>query len=138
MAPKKGSMTDEHKAAIAEGRIQASVVRRYLEALEANKPKRGRKRTPDSINKRLTAINTELESSIPTKRLDLYQERRNLERELQKMTSAPEADIGELEAEFIEVAGGYGERKSIEYSTWREFGVDAAILKSAGISRTRG
>src|SRR5689334_9539098 len=46
MAPKKKTraMSDEHKAALAEGRAQGRAVRLYLEALEANKPKRGRKR----------------------------------------------------------------------------------------------
>ena len=48
-------MTDEHKDALAEGRNHAKIVGRYLEALEANKPKRGRKRTPDSVKKRLAA-----------------------------------------------------------------------------------
>ena len=49
-------MSDEHKAALAEGRNQGRAVRGYLEALEAHKPKRGRKRTPDSIKKRLERI----------------------------------------------------------------------------------
>ena len=49
-------MSDSHKAALAEGREQGRAVRRYLEALEAHKPKRGRKRTPDSVQKRLAAI----------------------------------------------------------------------------------
>jgi len=62
MAPRKKSagMSDAHKAALAEGRAQGRAVRRYLEALEAHKPKRGRKRTPDSVKKRLTAIETAL------------------------------------------------------------------------------
>ena len=45
MAPRPGQMSDEHKAALAEGRAQGRAVRAYLEALEANKPRRGRKRT---------------------------------------------------------------------------------------------
>ena len=46
-------MTDEHKAALRRGRSEGRVVRDYLEGLRATKPKRGRKRTPESINKRL-------------------------------------------------------------------------------------
>ena len=42
-------MSDAHKEALAEGREQGRAVRRYLEALEANKPRRGRK--PGSKNK---------------------------------------------------------------------------------------
>ncbi len=49
-------MSDAHKAALAEGRAQGRAVRNYLEALEAHKPKRGRKRTPDSMKRRLAKI----------------------------------------------------------------------------------
>ena len=59
MAPRKKKtreMSDEHKAALAEGRTQGRAVRVYLEALAANKPKRGRKRTPDSVKRRLATI----------------------------------------------------------------------------------
>jgi hypothetical protein len=42
-------MSDEHKAALAEGRNQGRAVRRYLEALDAHKPRRGRKRTTESM-----------------------------------------------------------------------------------------
>ena len=36
-------MSEAHKAALSEGRAQGRAVRRYLEALDAHKPKRGRK-----------------------------------------------------------------------------------------------
>ena len=45
----KGPMTDEHKAALATGRNEGNAVRNYLEALRSNKPKRGRRRTRESI-----------------------------------------------------------------------------------------
>ena len=38
-------MSAEHKAALAQGRSEGKAVRDYLDALRANKPKRGRKRT---------------------------------------------------------------------------------------------
>lgn len=44
-APLRRAMSDEHKAALAEGRDQGRAVRRYLDALEQHRPKRGRKRT---------------------------------------------------------------------------------------------
>ncbi len=53
VSKRQRTMSDEHKAALAEGREQGGVVRRYLEALESHRPKRGRKRTPESIAKRL-------------------------------------------------------------------------------------
>ena len=49
-------MSDEHKAALAAGRNESRAVKNYLDALESNRPKSGRKRTPDSIKKRLTEI----------------------------------------------------------------------------------
>ena len=55
-------MSDSHKAALALGRDEGRSVRRYLEALEAHKPRRGRKRTPESIKKRLAAIEAQLPS----------------------------------------------------------------------------
>ena len=55
----KNPMTDAHKAALAKGRTESQAVRVYLEALRANKPVRGRKRTPESIGKRLAAIDAE-------------------------------------------------------------------------------
>jgi hypothetical protein len=129
-------MSDEHKAALAEGRNQSRAVRSYLEALEAHKPKRGRKRTPESIKKRLDKIDAEIESADPLKRLQLVQERLDLEQEMTSLTAG--IDLTELEDGFVDAAAGYSERKGISYSAWRELGVPAAVLKRAGIARTRG
>src|SRR6478736_1792956 len=135
MAPRKKTrtMSADHKAALAEGREQGRKVRYYLEALDAHKPKRGRKRTPDSIRKRLDKIETELETADALKRVQLVQERIDLGEEL----SAGEQvmDLSELEADFVEVAAAYSDRKGITYAAWRESGVDASVLKQAGISR---
>ncbi|HEY8059026.1 MAG TPA: hypothetical protein VID94_09750 [Acidimicrobiales bacterium] len=134
MAPNtKGSMSAEHKAALAEGRTQSKAVRQYLEALEAHKPKRGRKRTPESIKKRLDSLGGQIETADPLKRLHLVQERRDLTNELANMEDKP--DLSALEAGFTSSAKAYGARKGITYAAWRELGVDAATLKSAGITR---
>ena len=69
MPPKK--MSVEHKAALAKGRKQANAVRAYLEALEANRPKRGRKRTPESIERRLAAVDGEFEIAGALRALQL-------------------------------------------------------------------
>lgn len=131
-------MTDEHKKALAEGRAQGRSVKQYLDALEENKPKRGRKRTPESIKKRLAAIEDQLASASSLKRLNLLQERSDLSEELERETSEDKVDLSELEGEFVKVAKDYGERKGIAYSTWREMGVPAATLKQAGITRGTG
>jgi hypothetical protein len=127
-------MSKEHKAALAEGRDQGRSVRRYLEALEANKPRRGRKRSPESLKKRLDAIETEIASADPLKRVHLVQERSDLQQALE--TSASNVDIDELESDFVKAAAPYSERKGITYSTWREVGVPAAVLEKAGIKRS--
>lgn len=135
MAQKKKTrtMSDEHKAALAEGRAQGRAVRLYLEALEANKPKRGRKRTPDSIKKRLDRINIELESADPLKRLQLTQEQLDLESEL--AAGDHTVDLSALEQGFIEAAAAYAGRKGITYQAFRSVGVPPAVLRAAGISR---
>ena len=126
-------MSVEHKAALAEGRDQGRAVRRYLEALEANKPKRGRKRSPDSMKKRLQAVEDEIAAADPLKRLHLVQERLDLQAALE--ASKATVDIDELEKEFVEAAATYSQRKGISYSAWRELGVPSSVLDRAGISR---
>lgn len=127
-------MTDEHKAALARGRAQGRAVKAYLEALAANKPKRGRKRTPESITKRLDKIAAELDNAQPIQQLQLVQERMDLEAELETMGN--KVDLSALEEEFVSVAADYGSRKGISYAAWREIGVDAAVLKRAGVKRS--
>lgn len=127
-------MSDEHKAALAEGRQSGNAVRRYLEALESNKPKRGRRRTPETISARLAAIETELGGASPIKRLNLIQEKENLESELASPSET--VDITALEKEFVGAAKAYALSKGISYSTWRAMGVPASVLSQAGISRS--
>ena len=91
---KKAPMSDAHKAALAEGRNHARIVGRYLEALEAHKPKRGRKRTADSVKKRLATVEQELKDAIGLTRLSLLQERRDLEVELAGMQAAAPTSAG--------------------------------------------
>ena len=126
-------MTDEHKAALAEGRTQGRAVRNYLDALEATKPKRGRKRTTESIKKRLDTIETELASTDPLKALNLRQERRDLQAELGGMDE--KVDLDDVENAFVAAAKSYGQRRGISYEVWREAGVPPEVLKKAGISR---
>jgi len=127
-------MSDEHKAALAEGREQGRAVRRYLEALEFTRPRRGRKRTPEKMEARLAAIDEALATADPLSRVHLAQERLDLEAHL--AVGDNQVDLEALEAEFIATACAYGERKGISYSAWREVGVEARVLKAAGISRS--
>lgn len=127
-------MSETHKAALAEGRDQGRVVRKYLEALDAHRPKRGRKRTPESVQRRLATIETKLPDADPLTRLHLVQERMNLQSELS--TTDNSIDLSELEDDFVVAAGAYGKRKGITYAAWRQLGVDAAVLRRAAIKRS--
>ncbi len=128
-------MSAAHKAALATGREGGRVVRRYLEALEQTKPRRGRKRTPQSIEKRLAAIDVAFADANALSRLQLAQEAIDLEAEL--ATFEDTLDISSLEKDFVKVASAYGSRKGISYSAWRSVGVSAAVLQKASVPRTR-
>jgi hypothetical protein len=129
----KTPMSDEHKAALAEGRNQGRAVRRYLEALESNRPKRGRKRTADSVQRDLARTEEELLTADALRRLELVQRRLDLQAELEHMDTS--VDLTGLEDDFVTVARDYAARKGISYEAWREAGVSAATLKAAGIGR---
>ncbi len=130
---KKTTMSAAHKQALAEGRELGRAVGNYLEALDQNRPKRGRKRTPDSIKKRLATIEAQLGDASPVQRLQLIQERLDLGTELTQMQTT--TDLSGLEKEFTRAAKPYAERKGISYAAWRELGVSAEVLKNAGITR---
>src|SRR3954464_1186071 len=129
-------LSDEHKAALAEGRAQGRAIREYLAALEAHRPKRGRKRTPDSIKKRLERIDIELPEADPVQRVSLIQEQMDLEAELATMDAG--SDLDALERAFVDYAREYSTRKGITYQAWRSVGVPPATLKAAGIARGAG
>ena len=131
MPPK--TMTAEHKKALAEGRTEGRSVKAYLDAIDQQRPRRGRRRTPDSIKKRLAAIEKDLPTASSLQRLQFVQERRDLETELAGMDT--KTDLTALEADFVKVAKAYSARKGIEYASWRELGVSAEVLTRAGVSR---
>jgi uncharacterized protein YicC (UPF0701 family) len=127
-------LSEEHKAALAAGRTQGRAVKAYLEALIEHRPRRGRKRTAETVKRRLDAIERELLGDVePLTRLHLVQERMDLTEELTRFQTS--IDTGRLEQEFISVAADYSARKGISYSAWREAGVPAEVLRRAGISR---
>jgi len=126
-------MSDGHKEALARGREEGRAVRRYLEAIEHQRPRRGRRRTPESIARRLATVKKEVAVADPLARLHLLQEQADLEGELARLTAAE--DLAALEKAFVKVAKDYGRRKGIGYNAWRATGVAAAVLARAGITR---
>jgi hypothetical protein len=118
---------------MAGGRNESRSIRLYLEALTASRPKRGRKRTADSIAKRLAALEEDFIGADALARVHLVHERLDRSEELVGMGEA--VDIGLLEADFVTAAKAYSERKGISHAAWRAGGVDPAVLAKAGIHR---
>lgn len=128
-------MSDEHKAALAKGREQGRAVREYLAALDQER-KPGRPVDRDAIEAKLPEIQARIdEEPDPAKRVELIQKRLDLEERLIEIGDAPDMDA--LEQGFVDAAAEYSERKGITYPAWREAGVPAAVLKRAGMKRTR-
>lgn len=129
------AMSDEHKAALAKGRAQARAVKQYLRARETES-KRGPKLTPEKLRGRIEDLKQSIEEEDdPTRRLELIQQRMDDEERLSGIEETP--DMEQLETDFVDVAKEYSDRKGISYSAWRELGVPAAVLKRAGVPRTR-
>lgn len=124
-------MDAAQKEAMAQGRKDARAVGAYLEWLEANKPKRGRRRTKESIGKRLEVIASELDSSSAIARLNLLQEQMDLEAELEAMDQA--VDGTDLRIGFVQAAARYSASKGISRAAFRQMGVDAKTLTEAGV-----
>jgi len=127
-------MTQEHKDALAQGRLEARSIKAYLRALDSRRP--GRPVTKESLDKRLERVNSRLGSEDdPLKRVDLLQSRLEIERAL--ANAGEGANIDELAESFATHAGSYSDRKGISYTAWRQFGVPADVLRKAGIQETR-
>jgi hypothetical protein len=134
--PIESAMSDEHKAALVVGRSEARAVREYLAALRHHRPRPGRKRTRQSVKRRLDAVENELatadhDEEDPIRILELIQERIDLVAELETMSTVNE--LAQHEQEFVRVASAFGERKGITYQAWREMGIPPAVLRRAGI-----
>lgn len=124
------------KAVATTAKIEATRVSLYLRALES-KPKGqpGRKRNPEVLAKRIAAAQARVKERTGLARLTAVQNLRNI----QKQADDPSmnGNFDRFERNFIASAKSYGERKGIEYGTWRACGVTAAVLKQAGIPQTR-
>ena len=126
------SMNEEHKQALAEGRRQARIIKRYLEAL--NSRQRGRTSDPMKIQAKIKDIEAQIEKEEdPLKRVELHQRRLDTEEALGAGQGV--AKIADLENEFAEYVKDFSERKGLTYSAWREVGVPAKVLREAGVPR---
>ena len=129
------AMSEEHKKALAKGRAQARAVKEYLAARE-QESKRGPKMTPEKLRDRIETTKKAIaDEDDPARRLELIQQRMDDEERLAAVEDQPDMDT--LEEAFVGAASEYSDRKGISYSAWRELGVPAAVLKRAGVKRTR-
>lgn len=128
------AMSDEHKAALAEGRRQSRAMKAYLEAIASRRP--GRPTTKEGLTDRLDKVKAKIAASDdPLQTVELIQSRLDIEDALAGIDA--QEDFVALESDFVEQAAAYSERKGISYTAWREFGVPAKVLRSAGIKETR-
>lgn len=115
-------LTPSHKAALAEGRIQGRVVKRYLEAL--------------------SALGGPLPSSQPRRTESRATRRFGTPRSPSSQHSTQQRSAEpNLEAEFIAIARAYSQRKGLSRDAWRSVGVSEEVLDKAEITdgrRTRG
>ena len=107
----------------------------YLEAISVPK-RRGRPVTAEGLEARIADLDQRIREEIdPLARVDLYQARLDAQDALDQLTAT--VDIEALEVGFVECAASYSARKGITWPAWREAGVSAGVLRSAGIKRTR-
>jgi hypothetical protein len=133
-ARKLAPMTRAHKQALARGRDESRAVGRYLEALEAGKPRPGRRRTLQSVQTQLKSVETRAKAARGIDRLLALQQRAELRAALAQRDD--KIDLAAAERAFVKAARGYGERKGTAYATWREAGVSPSVLAKARIART--
>lgn len=126
------AMSAEHKAALAQGRREASAITKYLEALGRRSP--GRRVSPESLKKRVVDLNRKLAGeSNALRAVEIRQQIIDAEQALAEADAA--ASVDELEGGFVAHAASYSDRKGISYAAWRQAGVPAEVLKRAGVRR---
>lgn len=129
------AMSDEHKAALARGRRESKAIKAYLDAISVPKRK-GRPVTPESLEAKIAGLDKRIqEEANPLTRVDLIQARIDAQTAFDQMTTV--VDLDALEVGFVDCAASYSERKGITWPAWREAGVSADVLRSAGVKRTR-
>ena len=126
------AMSQQHKDALAKGRIESRAIAAYLETVGSRK--RGRPVTVASVRKQLEAVRVRIKAEANAlRKVELVQKRLDLEKKLADLQSIK--DSSDLEAAFIHHVGAYSRRKGISYTAWREAGVSPAVLTKAGIRR---
>ncbi|MFM8238174.1 MAG: hypothetical protein ACKOBG_10565, partial [Actinomycetota bacterium] len=88
---------------------------------------------------RLRAAQSRSRSATGVEKVVAAQEVRDLRAKLTEAKGTGNGtDLKAVEAAFVKVARKFGEARGITYGAWRDAGVPAAVLKKAGVARTRG
>lgn len=128
-----GSKSSRGKA-IAAGRVQNTLVRDYLQSVNAPK-RRGRRVDPKVASTRLEAAKKELAGATdPFDQLMLHQEVLDLESQLEAAQAGPQ-ELERLEKDFVAIAADYSQRRKISYGAWRAVGVPSDVLERAGVKK---
>src|SRR2546430_1047603 len=106
---KQAPMTRAHKQALALGRDDSRAVSRYLEALDAGKPRPGRPRSIQSMQTQLKAVETRVKGARGVDRLLALQQRADLRAALAQRND--KVDLAAAERAFVKAARGYGDPK---------------------------
>jgi hypothetical protein len=130
---KRAPVKKAQKAAVLDAKTEAQRISQYLRALQLKKTKMGPKAKPEVLARRVSKARDAAAMRTGIRQLEAVQRLRNLERK--QADPSMNGNFEKLETNFIETAKGFGERKGIDYGTWRAVGVDAAVLKKAGITR---
>ena len=130
------AVTADQKQAMQRGRRDAAAVDAYLKALRIPK-RRGRPISIDELETRRAKALADAETSEGIARLKSLQAAADLEARIEQASERAEIDIDALAEAFVAVASRYSSQHGITYTTWREAGVPAAVLKQAGIRQTR-
>lgn len=125
------TMSSQHREALKSGRNQTKAVRSYLEALETSRPRRGPRPNPTKMRERIAAIDAELADAAPLERVNLHQERMDVERQLEALEQRGRLD--ELEQGFVDAAVEYSQRHGLSPEAWLAAGVPRDTLKRAGL-----
>jgi hypothetical protein len=135
--PAARRLSAAHKRALADGRTMSATVDRYLSAVNTPK-RRGRKVSKAALEQRLARARVTAKSATGVEKVLAAQEVRDLRNRIAGMEAANGSDVKSLEADFVKIAKRFGENRGIGYGAWRDAGVPAAVLKKAGVARTRG
>ncbi len=112
----------------AEGSVDDDeAVRRYLQALDAARAAPGDFLDPDTTAPALAGAE-----------MAAGDDREGLELHLGESVPGSGANVARLEEDFVRVAAGYAQRHGMTYESWRQAGVEPAVLARAGIDPPTG